>query len=135
MALLHGDPPIGELADLETAAVRRVGMKVFARLLMDDLPFEEAFLRDTARRFRAELDLPLCLLGGITRRDTMDRAIDEDGFQLVAMARALLYDPDHVNRLRAGDVATSDCIHCNRCIVEMERSGARCVVDGAPGAT
>lgn len=134
MALLHGDPPIAELADLETAAVRRIGMKAFARLLMADVPFEEAFLLATARRFRAELDVPLCLLGGITRRDTMDAAIDDEGFQLVAMARALLYDPDHVNRLRAGEVATSDCIHCNRCIVEMERTGARCVVDGAPGA-
>lgn len=135
MALLHGDPPIAELAELESAAVRRIGMKVFARLLMADLPFEEAFLLETARRFRAELDMPLCLLGGITRRETMDAAIDEEGFELVAMARALLYDPDHVNRLRDGDVDGSDCIHCNRCIVEMERSGARCVVAGAPGAS
>ncbi len=51
------------------------------------------------------------------------------------MGRALLYDPDHVRRLEQGDVDGSDCIHCNRCIVEMERSGARCVVPGAPGRT
>ena len=44
MALLRGDPPIAELADLEKTAVRRLGMKAFARLLMQDLPFEEAFL-------------------------------------------------------------------------------------------
>lgn len=135
MALLRGDPPITELADLETAAVRRVGMKVFARLLMKDLPFEEAFLLPLARRFRQAVDLPLCLLGGITRRDTMDAAIDVEGFQLVAMGRALLYDPDHVRRLADGEIGESGCIHCNRCIVEMEVSGARCVVDHAPART
>ena len=132
MALLRGDPPIAELADLENATVRRIGMKAFARLLMKDLPFEEAFLLPLARRFRDAVELPLCLLGGITRRDTMDRAIDDEGFQLVAMGRALLYDPDHVNRLQAEEVDGSGCIHCNRCIVEMEVNGARCVVDHAP---
>lgn len=132
MALLRGDPPIAELADLETAAVRRVGMKAFARLLMKDLPFEEAFLLPLARRFRQAVDLPLCLLGGITRRDTMDAAIDHEGFQLVAMGRALLYDPDHVARLADGEVTGSGCTHCNRCIVEMEVTGARCVLDHAP---
>jgi 2,4-dienoyl-CoA reductase-like NADH-dependent reductase (Old Yellow Enzyme family) len=134
MALLHGDPPITELADLEKSGVRRVGMKFFARFLMDDIPFEEAFLLPLARRFRQAVTMPLCLLGGITRRETMDRAVDDEGFQLVAMGRALLFDPDHVNRLRDGEVAGSDCIHCNRCIVEMEKSGAKCVVEGAPGA-
>jgi 2,4-dienoyl-CoA reductase-like NADH-dependent reductase (Old Yellow Enzyme family) len=134
MALLRGDPPIAELADLEKSTLRRVGMKAFARLLMQDLPFEEAFLLPLARRFRQVVDLPLCLLGGITRRETMDAAIDDEGFQLVAMGRALLYDPDHVRKLEAGTVVGSDCIHCNRCIVEMERTGARCVVEGAPGA-
>ena len=135
MALLRGDPPIAELADLEKAAVRRVGMKVFARLLMKDLPFEEAFLLPLARRFREAVDLPLCLLGGLTRRDTLDAAIDVEGFQLVGMARALLYDPDHVRRLQREEVTDSGCIHCNRCIVEMEVTGARCVVDHAPAVT
>jgi 2,4-dienoyl-CoA reductase-like NADH-dependent reductase (Old Yellow Enzyme family) len=132
MALLRGDPPIAELAKLETKAVRRIGMKTFARFLMQDLPFEEAYLLPLARRFRQAVDMPLCLLGGITRRDTMDAAIDQEGFQLVAMARALLYDPDHVNRLQAEEVDGSGCIHCNLCIVEMEVNGARCVVDHAP---
>lgn len=132
MALLRGDPPIADLADLEKSAVRRIGMKAFARLLMKDLPFEEAFLLPLARRFREAVDLPLCLLGGITRRDTMDRAVDEEGFQLVAMGRALLYDADHVHRLQAEEVDGSGCIHCNRCIVEMEVDGARCVVGHAP---
>lgn len=134
MALLHGDPPIQELAALERHPARRIGMKLFARFLMDDIPFEEAFLLPLARRFRQAVDLPLCLLGGITRRDTMDAAIDDEGFQLVAMGRALLYDPDHVRRLAAAEVDGSGCTHCNRCIVEMERSGARCVVEHAPAS-
>ena len=62
-------------------------------------PTAPLLLRD-ARRFRAELTLPLILLGGITDRASMDLAMAE-GFQFVAMARALLAEPDLVNRIAA----------------------------------
>ena len=58
-------------------------------------PFEEAFFLPLARRFRAAVRLPLMLLGGVTRLDTMERALDE-GFEFVAMGRALIRDPDLV---------------------------------------
>ena len=58
-------------------------------------------------------------LGGITRLDTAQQVLDE-GFDLVAMARALLREPELVARWQAGDTAPSRCVPCNRCIVEME---------------
>src|SRR5436305_3530234 len=79
---------------------------------------------DRALRFRAELDLPLILLGGITTRATMDRAMAA-GFQYVAMARALLREPDLVNRIAADAATPSLCIHCNRCM-PTTYSGTRC---------
>jgi 2,4-dienoyl-CoA reductase-like NADH-dependent reductase (Old Yellow Enzyme family) len=48
------------------------------------------------------------------------------GFQFVAMARALLREPDLVNRLRDDPAAESLCIHCNRCMPTIY-SGTRCV--------
>ena len=45
--------------------------------------------------------MPLMLLGGINRRDTMEQAM-ADGFDFVAMGRALLREPDLVNQLAAG---------------------------------
>ena len=39
-----------------------------------------------------------------------------EGFQYVAMARALLREPDLVNRIAADAHTPSLCIHCNRCM-------------------
>ena len=43
--------------------------------------------------------MPLILLGGINRLDTMSEALDE-GFAFVQMARALLREPDLVHRMQ-----------------------------------
>ena len=66
------------------------------------------------------------LLGGITKPETVTAAVDE-GFGFVAMARALLREPDLPARWSAGNHVAAACIPCNRCVVEMERGGTRCV--------
>jgi 2,4-dienoyl-CoA reductase-like NADH-dependent reductase (Old Yellow Enzyme family) len=38
------------------------------------------------------------------------------GFEFVAMGRALLREPDLVNRVAADAATRSLCIHCNRCM-------------------
>ena len=43
------------------------------------------------------------------------------------MGRALIRDPDLVQRMQAGETTASRCIPCNRCVIEMERNGTRCV--------
>ncbi len=106
----------------------RWGMRLFGRGFLREYPYEEAFLLPLARRFRAALAMPLMLLGGINKRATLDLAMAE-GFQFVAMARALLREPDLVNRMRASS-ADGLCIHCNRCMPTIY-SGTRCVVTTA----
>ena len=54
-----------------------------------------------ARQFLEALDLPVILLGGINRLDTVESALAE-GFSFVAMARALLREPDLVARWEQG---------------------------------
>ena len=80
--------------------------------------------------------MPLMLLGGINRLDTMEQAM-ADGFDFVAMARAVLREPDLVNRLAAGRATEGVCIHCNRCMPTIY-TGTRCPVVspiGMPGAS
>jgi 2,4-dienoyl-CoA reductase-like NADH-dependent reductase (Old Yellow Enzyme family) len=93
--------------------------------------FEEAFFLPYARQFLAALSTPLILLGGITRLDTIEAALDE-GFAFVAMARALLREPDLVARLEAGAATSSLCIHCNKCMPTIY-TGTRCVLVTEPG--
>ncbi|MDI3406490.1 NADH:flavin oxidoreductase [Streptomyces cavernicola] len=114
MYLFRGDAPVREFA-AQFPQPQRLGIRLLGRQVLRSYPYEEAYLLDSARRFRAALDLPLILLGGITRRATMDRAMAE-GFDFVAMGRALLREPDLVARITADRDTESRCIHCNRCM-------------------
>jgi 2,4-dienoyl-CoA reductase-like NADH-dependent reductase (Old Yellow Enzyme family) len=108
-----------------------IGGKNFYR----EYPYRDAYLLDEAKLFRAELTMPLILLGGITNRETMDLAMAE-GFQFVAMGRALLAEPDLINRIRAdGDQRSvrSVCTHNNQCVLSIY-TRTHCVVTGAPDA-
>jgi 2,4-dienoyl-CoA reductase-like NADH-dependent reductase (Old Yellow Enzyme family) len=101
---------------------------------MVEYPFEEAYFLPYARQFRDAVDLPLILLGGINRLETVRRALDE-GFQLVAMGRALLREPDLVRRWQSGDAGEGLCVHCNKCMPTIYR-GTHCVLvpaDERPG--
>jgi 2,4-dienoyl-CoA reductase-like NADH-dependent reductase (Old Yellow Enzyme family) len=71
--------------------------------------------------------MPLILLGGINRLDTIHDALGE-GFAFVAMARALLREPDLVNRMRAGAASAATCVHCNKCVPTIYRR-TRCALD------
>jgi 2,4-dienoyl-CoA reductase-like NADH-dependent reductase (Old Yellow Enzyme family) len=134
MYLMRGDVPLGEMIRLQRDPIRRFGMRLFGPMIMKAYPFEEAFFLPMARRFREALRLPLMLLGGVKRLDTMDRAIAE-GFAFVALGRGLIREPDLVQKMQAGQTTASPCIPCNRCVVEMERGGTRCVMRTESDAT
>jgi 2,4-dienoyl-CoA reductase-like NADH-dependent reductase (Old Yellow Enzyme family) len=125
MYLFRGDAPLREFgATLPTPV--RLGFKVIGRRFLKSYPFEEAFFLPFARQFRQALTLPIILLGGITQLETIETALAE-GFDFVAMARALLREPDLVRRMEAGAASESLCIHCNKCMPTIY-SGTRCVV-------
>ena len=125
MYLFRGEAPREDFA-ATLPPLARLGFRVVGKRFMPDYPFEEAFFLPYARQFRAALDMPLVLLGGVTRLDTAERALDE-GFSFVAMARALLRQPDLVAQMEAGQSRESLCIHCNRCMPTIYR-GTRCVL-------
>lgn len=130
MYLFRGDAPVKEFA----AACKpplRWGIRMTGHRFFREYPYRDAYLLREARLFRAELTIPLILLGGITNRTTMDLAMAE-GFEFVAMARALLAEPDLVNRIAAeGSQVRSACTHCNQCMATIYRR-THCVVTGAP---
>lgn len=124
--LMRGDVPAREMIANQKHWLARLGMRVLAKRLLRPWKFEEAFFLESARRFREALSLPLILLGGINRLETMEAAVAE-GFDFLAMGRALIRDPDLVARMQTGDLRAGRCSHCNLCMVEMERGGTRCV--------
>jgi 2,4-dienoyl-CoA reductase-like NADH-dependent reductase (Old Yellow Enzyme family) len=125
MFLFRGDVPLKEFADA-MPLLQRWGIKTVGRRFFRRYPFEEAYMLPMARHFRERLEMPLMLLGGINRRETLDVAMAE-GFEYVAMARALLREPDLVSRMQAGRAEEGRCIHCNRCMPTIY-SRTRCPV-------
>ena len=125
MYLFRGDAPVREMASAFPPPLN-LGMRLFGRFFLKEYPFEEAYLLPSARQFRAALDMPLVLLGGINRLETVERALTE-GFPLVAMGRALLREPDLVNRMRTGATTESLCVHCNKCMPTIYQ-GTHCVL-------
>jgi 2,4-dienoyl-CoA reductase-like NADH-dependent reductase (Old Yellow Enzyme family) len=125
MYIFRGEAPRREFAATLPPALR-AGFRLVGRRFMPDYPFEEAFNLPYARQFRAALGMPLVLLGGINRLDTIEHAL-AGGFAFVSMARALLREPDLVDKMRRGASSASLCIHCNKCVPTIYR-GTRCVI-------
>jgi 2,4-dienoyl-CoA reductase-like NADH-dependent reductase (Old Yellow Enzyme family) len=125
MYLFRGETPVAEFAAAMPTIVRWGMRTPVGRGFLKRYQFEEAYFREKALRFRQELSMPLMLLGGINRLETMEDAM-ADGFDFVVMGRALLREPDLVNRLRLGVTRAGICTHCNRCMPTIY-SGTRCV--------
>lgn len=125
MYFFRGDVPMEEFIASQPTVVG-LGMRVLGHKIFPELPFEEGFFLPFARQFREALSMPLILLGGINRLDTIEGALAE-GFQFVAMARALLREPDLPNRMQADASHAGLCVHCNKCLPTIY-SGTRCVL-------
>jgi 2,4-dienoyl-CoA reductase-like NADH-dependent reductase (Old Yellow Enzyme family) len=125
MYYFRGPVPMREFIEAQPPVVG-VGLRLFGRRIFPEYPFEEAFFLPLARQFREALSMPLILLGGVNKLETIRGALNE-GFELVAMARALLREPDLPNRYRDAVASDELCIHCNKCMPTIY-SGTRCVL-------
>jgi len=125
MYLFKGEVPMQEFAAVMPQPVK-LGVQLFGKTKLKSYPYRDGYLLEDARQIRAAVDLPMVLLGGITDRPMMDRAMAE-GFEFVAMARALLREPDLPNRIMKDSATPSLCIHCNKCM-PTNFVGTRCVL-------
>lgn len=125
MYFFRGDVPLDEMVATQPRLVG-LGLRMLGPRIFPELPFEEAFFLPFARQFRDRLRMPLILLGGINRRESIDAALDE-GFVAVAMARALLREPDLVRQMQHDGRAEGLCVHCNKCMPTIY-TGTRCVL-------
>ncbi len=130
MYLFRGPVPLAEFAETMPLPVRW-GLSGFGgrfgKGFLREYPYRPGFLLDTAQRFRERLSLPLIALGGIDDLETMDDALGR-GFEMLALGRALVREPDLPRRLESGAATATTCIHCNRCMPSIY-SGTRCVLD------
>lgn len=125
--LLRGDRPLRSMIAVERSRAQRLALRVFGSAIIHSHPFEEMFFLPLARAIREAVRMPLCLLGGLVSGANLEAAM-ASGFELVAMGRALLENPNFVRELATRPELRSACTHCNECVAEMDRDGVRCVL-------
>jgi 2,4-dienoyl-CoA reductase-like NADH-dependent reductase (Old Yellow Enzyme family) len=127
--LLRGGRPLREMIEVEKSPLQKIALRLFGPVVLKSYRFEEMFFLPQAREVRRAVGLPLVLLGGIVSLDNMDVAMGE-GFDYVALGRALIADPSLVRDMREGKIRRTRCDACNVCMAEMDSGGVRCVLDG-----
>ena len=117
MYVMRGSMPVKTLTHYMDCWWLKWGVKMFGKLMIPSVPFKEAYFLDDAKIFRKHLKLPLICVGGLISREKIDEVLN-NSFEFVSMARALIREPDFVNRLAAGEQRCS-CTHSNYCIGRM----------------
>ncbi len=122
--LMRGELPLEELLRTQPL-VHRIGLRLFRRLVVKTYEFTPAFFLEPALAVRAAVQIPLVLVGGINSLAAMERALGA-GLDFVAMARALIREPDFVKRLERGICTETRCHPCNKCMAFMYAGRAWC---------
>lgn len=117
MYVMRGEMPIRSMTYYMKQWWLKYGVRMVGRYMIPTVPYKELYFLDDAKRFRAELKLPLIYVGGCSTRESIDTALNE-GFEFVQMGRALLRQPDFVERMRRGEQSCG-CDHVNYCIARM----------------
>jgi 2,4-dienoyl-CoA reductase-like NADH-dependent reductase (Old Yellow Enzyme family) len=126
MYVMRGAMPVKTLAAHIDNIVMRLGVRLFGNLLIPAVPFQENYFLPDARVFRSQLKMPLVYVGGILSRENAEEALRE-GFEAVAIARALIKDPDFIRKLLDEDLKRSSCDTCNHCIAVMYNGPFVCI--------
>ena len=117
MYVMRGEMPIQTLTHYMDCWWLKYGVRLAGKYMIPTVPFSELYFLDDALRFRSELKLPLIYVGGCVSRSGIDKVLSS-GFQFVQMGRALVNEPDFVNRMRDGEERCG-CDHVNYCIGRM----------------
>lgn len=118
MYVMRGEMPIRSMSHYMKCWWLKYGVRLVGKWMIPAVPFQEAYFLEDALKFRKALHMPLVYVGGLVSRQKIDEVLN-DGFEAVQMARALLNEPDFVNRMRKEEDARSACKHSNYCIARM----------------
>ena len=118
MYVMRGEMPIRTMTHYMTCWWLKYGVRLVGKYMIPSVPFRVAYFLEDALKFREALDIPLVYVGGLVSRQKIEEVLNH-GFEAVQMGRALLNEPDFVNRMRQEENARCNCRHSNYCIARM----------------
>jgi 2,4-dienoyl-CoA reductase-like NADH-dependent reductase (Old Yellow Enzyme family) len=132
MYVMRGSMPVKVMAHYMKNPVMKFGVRYFGSFLMKQEPFSEGYFLGDALKIRNVVKLPLIYVGGLKSKEMIDKVLD-NGFDFVQIARALIYDPGFINKLKTGEVEASGCQSSNYCIARMYSGKMVCFQHEAGG--
>lgn len=103
----------------------KISISLAGKCMIPSIPYQETYFLDQALKFRKELKLPLVYVGGLISGKKINEVLNH-GFEMVSMARALITEPDFINKLKTNPEAKSQCCHANYCIARMYSMDMAC---------
>ncbi|MCU0461231.1 MAG: NADH:flavin oxidoreductase [Bacteroidales bacterium] len=128
MYVMHGKMPIRVFAHYIDEKLMSFFVRLVGNWLVKEVPFTEGYFLEDALKFRKAVKLPLVYVGGLISRDKIDEVLG-NGFEMVALARALIKDPDFIKKLHDNELSRSECDICNYCIAVMYSRQAACIMN------
>lgn len=127
--VLFGSPmPTTLMKDAAPHALARFGVTMLEKRTPRDLAFRELYFLDDSRVIRQAVRMPLAYVGGVKSLAGVEQLMAE-GFDCIALARALIHDPALVEHFRTGHVTRSECNSCNACVAKIyDPAGVSCVL-------
>ena len=125
MYVMRGKMPVDIMAYFIHEGWKKFFVKLAGGLLIPSVPFTEGYFMEEAERIQRTIKIPVVLVGGMNSMQTIEKAMNK-GFEWIAIARALIENPNFVNDLRNEVIEKSDCTICNYCVAKMYSGEMAC---------
>jgi len=126
--LMRGEVPLKEMVESESNYLQKFALRFFGRSIIKKYEFSENFFFEQALQIRKSTKMNLIYVGGIISAKGVDEVMDA-GFDMIAMGRALIAEPDFVKKMKENPEHRSPCDQCNICVGYIEKTGIRCVLN------
>ena len=125
--LLRGGVPLVGMIKNGKSIFEKLTMAIFGPLIIKKYKYQSNFFLDQAKVIRKHVNIPLVYLGGVDSKIGIEEIL-EAKFEFIGIARALIHDSNFLLKIKNGSIERSACTRCNKCIVEMDREGVKCVL-------
>lgn len=125
--LMRGEIPLKEMVESEKNYLQKFALRFFGRSIIKKYDFKENFFFDQALQVRKTTKMPLIYVGGIISAEGVDQVMDA-GFDMIAMGRALIAEPDFIKKIKENPEHRSPCDQCNICVGYIDKKGIECVL-------
>ena len=117
MYVMRGEMPIHTMTHYMSQKWLKYSVRLCGGMMIKNEPYRDLYFLDDALEIRKNVKMPLIYVGGCASREGIEKVL-HSGFDAFQMARALIVEPDFVNRMAQGQ-ERSACDHVNYCIARM----------------